>query len=245
MTQMTTVGPGREHSSSGGPSRNLILVLVLVVFPLLVITAFLSSLSALSHLGNLPSLPMFGHDNFSLGGFGTEPLGQTNNNSHGNPFWNLVPESLAVLAVLFVGYIVARAFRNRARELAFGAQADALVEKRRREVSEILDATAAKLMLGSDYRQAVLRCYKLIAEALEEDWKIDARALTAREFRESVSEKLELDSPYLSKATELFELARYSTEEIGRSQALEAAECLSNLSKSLRMQVTAMVGLGD
>ena len=235
-----TVGSAKGHSS-GRPGRNLVLLLVLIVFPLLVIVAFLSSLTALSHLGNLqqPSPPTIGHGNPSPSGFSTTSSNGTvlpappKANTHGISS-SLVTESLAILAVLFIVYIVARAFRNRARELAFAAQVDVLTKKRRREVAEILDATAAKLTLGSDYRQVVLRCYKLIAEVLEEDSKIDARALTAREFRRSVSEKLKLDSPYLPKATELFEVARYSTEEIGRSQALEAAESLSNLSRSLK-----------
>jgi hypothetical protein len=238
MMQKATVSSVAGHSP--GPGRNLVLLLVLIVFPLLVIIAFLSSLAALSHLGSLPqlSLPTFGHGN-STPGFsttstnGTSPSAPTETNSRGTPS-SLVTESLAILAVSFTVYIVVRTLRNRARELEFAAQVDIHTEKRREEVSEILDATAAKLTLGSDYRQAVLRCYKLISEVLEKDSKIDARALTAREFRKIVSEKLKLDSPYLPKATELFELARYSTEEIGRSQALEAAECLSNLSRSLK-----------
>jgi hypothetical protein len=239
MTQKMPVGPAEGHST-GRPGRNLVLLLVLIVFPLLVITAFLSSLAALSHLGNLqqPSPPTLGRGNSSPSEL-TIPVNftarsaPTQVNLPSIPS-SLVTESLAILAVLLTAYIVVRAFRNRAQELAFATQVDVLTEKRREEVSEILDATAAKLTLGSDYRQVVLRCYKLIAEVLEEDSKIDGRTLTAREFRRSVSEKLKLDSPYLPKATELFEVARYSTEEIGRSQALEAAECLSNLSRSLK-----------
>jgi hypothetical protein len=243
MMQKATFIDSAEGHSPGTRGRNLVLLLllVLVVFPLLVITAFLSSLDALSHLSNLeqPSPPAIGHNNSSPSGSSTTSVngtvlsGSTNVNTHSVPS-SLVTESLAILAVLLTVYIVVRAFRNRARELAFEGQVDILTEKRRKEVSEILDATASKLALGSDYRQAVLRCYKLIAEVLEEDSKIDARALTAREFRRRVSEKLKLDSPYLAKATELFEVARYSTEEIGKSQALEAAECLSNLSRSLK-----------
>jgi hypothetical protein len=237
MTQKTAASSAAK--GPGSPGRNLVLLLVLIVFPLLVIIAFLSSLVALPQLGNLLQLsppPTLGSNN---SGFSTTSINGTalpspiGDSLHGVS-WSLVTYPLAILAVLLTVYVVVRAFRDRARELTFAAQVDVLTEKRRKEVSEILDATASKLALGSDYRQTVLRCYKLIAEVLEEDSKIDARALTAREFRKSVSEKLKLDSPYLPKATELFEVARYSTEEIGKSQALEAAECLSNLSRSLK-----------
>jgi hypothetical protein len=229
-----------EGHSPGTFGRNLVLLLVLIAFPLLVIVAYLSSLAALPGLGNLqqPSPPPLGNNNSSPSESRTSSINGTllptpTGAGHGIPA-SLVAESLAILAVLLTVYIVVRVVRNRARELQFESQVDVLTEKRRKEVSEILDAAASELALGSDYRQAVLRCYKLIAEVLEEDSKIDGRTLTAREFRRRVSEKLKLDSPYLSRATELFEVARYSTEEIGRSQALEAAECLSNLSRSLK-----------
>jgi len=237
MTQNTTASSVEWHSPNR-LSMNLVLLLALIVFPLLVIVAFLSSLVALTHLGNLLQLspPPLGSSNpesSTTSINGTAPPPPTSVPLHTIPS-SLIIDPLAILAVLLTVYIVVRAFRNRARELAFAGQVDVLTEKKRKEVSEILDVAASNLILGSDYRQVVLRCYKLIAEVLEEDSKIDARALTAREFRRSVAEKLKLDSPYLPKATELFEVARYSTEEIGKSQALEAAECLSNLSRSLK-----------
>lgn len=112
-----------------------------------------------------------------------------------------------------------------------------LLNDERERVASILDRTARELRSDSDYRGAVIRCYKLISQALEAKSSIDGRTLTASEFREVISERLKFDSPYLSKATLLFEVARYSEHPITLEDALEASECLSNLSEALREQV--------
>lgn len=110
---------------------------------------------------------------------------------------------------------------------------DLLIEERKK-VAAILDETIRRLSLGSNYRDTVLKCYKLIAETLEAKSSLDSKALTAAEFREIVSRKLKFDSAHLSKVTSLFELARYSKNEITEENASEAIECLTSLSAELR-----------
>ena len=58
--------------------------------------------------------------------------------------------------------------------------------------------------------------------------------MTPREFRQIVSQKLKFDSSYLGRVTSLFEIARYSQNEISQKEANDATECLSALSSELK-----------
>jgi hypothetical protein len=249
-----TVPRTRAGNAAAGALRRtaegFLPLLALLAFPFLILLAFLSSLLVLPQLANLPP-PQLGNSTAGLAGFN---LPQRANDTMpalvgtSTPLLP-IPETwllaiLAGLAVAAVGYIVLRAYGNRARNLDFMTDTEGtLTEEKRREVAEILDEAASELVLGADYRDTVLRCYRLICEVLERESKISGRKLTAREFTVKVSEQLGLGSAYLPRATELFELARYSDLEITRSQALEAADCLSNLSASVR-GASPRIGVG-
>jgi hypothetical protein len=150
---------------------------------------------------------------------------------------NLV-EVLLIVTVGVAALIVWRGLSTRrGRTTPFEDDGDLLAE-RRRKMAAILDAAAAKLNSGSSYRETVIQCYKMISELLEERSDVDGKVLTAREFRRRVSEKLKIDSPYLDQVTELFEVARYSVNDITEEQAKQAAVCLSNLSAPLKETVS-------
>jgi hypothetical protein len=142
---------------------------------------------------------------------------------------------LLLIAVIIVGYISIQAFRavRRRRSIKPLTDIDELIEERAK-VASILDETVQKLTLGSNYRDTVLKCYKLIAETLEARSSISGKTLTASEFRNTVSRKLQFDSPHLGRVTSLFEIARYSQNEITRDDANEAMSCLSALSSELK-----------
>jgi len=140
-----------------------------------------------------------------------------------------------LIAVIVISYACLQSFRliiNR-RTIKPLADIDALVEERNK-VATILDETVRKLSLGSNYRDTVLKCYKLIAESLEAKLSLDGKALTATEFMKTISLKLKFDSVNLSRATSLFEVARYSQDEITQENASEAIKCLSALGEELR-----------
>ncbi len=142
---------------------------------------------------------------------------------------------LVLIAAIVIAYVSIQSFRaiKHRRAIKPLSDIDELINEREK-VAAILDETVSKLSLGSNYRDTVLKCYKLIAETLEEKSSINGKALTANEFREIVSQKLKFDSEHLRRVTSLFEIARYSKSEITRENANEAMECLSTLSSELR-----------
>ncbi len=236
------------------PSRfrkHILIALAFFVFPLLVTTAFFAA-------ANLFPAPI----SFQFGGTETGPAqavsigqqtvstGPENNPPLRNaPFpsflsqnFPYVPamnygEVLLAAALLLVFALLYRALRSRSRRLS--PFEDDELKDERLKVAAILDEAAANLTSGSGYRETVLRCYKMISQVLEKKSALDGRALTAREFRKEVSQKLRFDSPYLSKATDLFEVARYSLDEITIGEAQAASECLLSLSASLKETIDA------
>jgi hypothetical protein len=137
--------------------------------------------------------------------------------------------AIVVVLVCIQGY---RVITNR-RTTRPVSDIDEVIEERER-VATILDEAVRKLNLGSNYRDTVLKCYKLITQTLEAKSSLDGRALTAGEFRDIIYRKLKFDSVHLARVTSLFEVARYSENEITEDNATEAIECLSSLSTELR-----------
>src|SRR5690349_7125699 len=150
--------------------KSLVVLLVLVAFPLLIILAFLSSLIVLPQLANLPP-PQVGNSS-GLPGFSlphrvndTLPALIGTNDTLAPVPETLLVAILAALAIAAVAYAILRAYRDAVRVLDSPAFAEETrTEEKRREVTEILDAAASELVLGADYRDTVLRCYKLISE---------------------------------------------------------------------------------
>jgi len=242
--------PSLVHTSTlSDANRNrlspLILKVVAVIsLPILVLLAFYSSLNVTATNG--PLLPNFGPAGnlFNL----TARPGQTStfpgnftteqNLSFPNIFPNVsIPSSLVtaliIVLLIIVGLFLAVNLRWQSTSFASGFTNDE-VEKQRTKVADILDKAVQELRQGSEYRRTVLECYKRICEILETRSKIDGTPLTAREFETSVVNRLKLDSPYLSQMTDVFEVARYSSHEISKSEADLAINCLENLSSTLR-----------
>jgi hypothetical protein len=145
-------------------------------------------------------------------------------------------EILAALAVIIIVLTCLQAVRviSNRQSIKPVSDIDLLIEERNK-VATIIDETVRKLSLGSSYRDTVLKCYKMISATLEAKLSLDGRALTASEFIKVVSEKLKLNSTNLVRATSLFEVARYSENEVTKENAAEAIECLSNLSSELKI----------
>jgi len=151
-----------------------------------------------------------------------------------------IPESIVVgiIVLLFaiVSFGIFRNLRSSTRlVLGFNPEEDL---KEREEVAKVLDDAVSKLEMGGEYQRTVLECYRQITEILEKKSAITGKTLTAREFKEMVSGRLGIDTPYLAEATELFELARYSEREITEDQAKAAIHCLSNLSNIIKRMKT-------
>jgi hypothetical protein len=228
--------PGRRF-----PVRVVLILAMILIFPLLVVVAFFATRHVLPEIGGFSfDLPQGG-----LPGTGVQSLNSTSLRAASDqlfPSLNVLPspdvpainlvEVLLIVMLAIVGLIVWRGLSTRRGRTAPFEDDD--LEDKRRKMAAILDAAAARINAGSSYRETVIQCYKLISELLEEKSDVDGRVLTAREFKKRVSEKLKIDTPYLAQVTELFEVARYSVEEITGEQAQQAALCLSNLSAPLK-----------
>jgi hypothetical protein len=225
--------------------RSFLVLAAIIVLPLLVLTAFYSSLNVTATNG--PIFPGFGFP----GGTGNQTnrleinITATGNSSipasqiYPNIFPNIsVPSYLlsAIVAILMtlVGAVIILNLRIRGPSMATGFDDEGELDKDRRDVADVLDRAALELRKGGEYRETVLECYRRICSILETKSKIDGDALTAREFEVAVSGRLKFNSPYLSQITDIFEIARYSDQNISQEQADRAIDCLSRLSAALR-----------
>jgi hypothetical protein len=249
--------PPPQARSGDGTRTRVALFLGVLVFPLLVVVAYFATRTLLSgpsalefavSQGESSATQVQSFNNTSLQQVAGQLFPSLSSQSLANPLLLNLPtiDFAGVLLVVVVAVVVLIAWRGlSARRLRTAPFEDAgnLIADNRRKLTAILDAAVARLNTGSAYRETVIQCYKMISELLEERSEVDGRVLTAREFRARVSEKLKIDSPYLAQVTELFEIARYSEQEITMGQSQEAVACLSNLSASLKQPVLSVSGV--
>ena len=217
--------------------------LSLVAFPLLIMIAFYASRTLVPSLAKVQfSSPA---QNVSAVTISERTVQRPVFNGTGVPgFLNLsfpgfpkitYSDILFAIAVIVITLACLQAFRviSNRRSIKPVPDIEVLIEERKR-VANIIDETVRKLSFGSNYRDTVLKCYKLIAETLEDKTSVDGRTLTASEFMKIVSERLKINSSNLANVTSLFEVARYSENEVTRENAGEAIEYLSSLSSELK-----------
>jgi hypothetical protein len=105
-----------------------------------------------------------------------------------------------------------------------------MILARRRELLPSWEEEVARarqaLLDGGDLRELIIRCYTRMAEALQEERKIEREAfMTTGEFETLLAEK-GLPREPVSQLTRLFESARYSLREPDRNQERCAIDCL-------------------
>jgi len=227
--------------------KTIIVILALVVFPFLIMSAFNAAPQIspvvipfnFNPFGN-GSGPPIGHGTTNITRISLETSFQSSPNhfpSFSVPFpqipfltiWEFL--LIIVLIVSVIGVVVRTTSARRIRSFPLVEDDE---QKDREDVARVLDAAIAQLKKGFGYRETVLECYRQISEILERKSMVEGKMLTAREFRDTVSRKLNLVSSYLDEATDLFEVARYSRMEITKIEAVHASECLSNLSNLLK-----------
>lgn len=222
--------------------QNIAVALALIVFPILVAVAFYASRKLLPEVTNLQfSTQTATESTHSLPRTISVPnfLNVTERPQFLNLSLPRLPmltyaDLLIIIATIVVLYVCLQTFRVFSNRLHIRSISDIdMLEEDRQKVAGILDETARKLALGSDYRDTVLKCYKSILKMLEVKSTLESKALTPSEFREILSRKLRFDSQSFSKVTSLFEVARYSENEITQENAEEAIKSLSSLSQEL------------
>jgi len=103
-----------------------------------------------------------------------------------------------------------------------------------REFTNVINGTVYSLRAGSDFRLAVLRCYKSLCEVLQDGGASNAPELTAREFEAVVLKKLAIKKDNIQRITELFEKARYSRDTVDEADARDAEASLLSLESEVR-----------
>ncbi len=230
-------------------SRIIVAALSLAVFPVFITIAFYASRTLVPSLAklkfNIPSQNASSPISEHTISIHTIVFNTTLPSPFNIPFPRIpsitYSDILIVIAVIVVILVCLQAFRMISSRRSIKPVSDIVLIEERNKVATILDETVRKLSLGSNYRDTVLKCYKLIAETLETRSSLDGRALTASEFMKVVSERLKLDPANLSRVTSLFEVARYSENEVTRENASDAIECLSSFSSELK---TTDISLG-
>ena len=222
---------GDETKSDSGRRSKFAIIVAIIAFPLTVLFALYSSLNVVA-----ANAPLFNFLNLgSQGGYVNGTFNYTitsgelnasaiqNSQQFPNLFPSIsIPSSYLVATIVIVFLIVSLAImRNvRRQKSVTGFDGAKDLETQRIEVASVLDDAISELRRGNEYRRTVLECYRRISELLEAKSSIDGKPLTAREFEATVSTILKLETPYLSRVTDLFEVARYSRQEVLRTMRI-------------------------
>jgi hypothetical protein len=107
--------------------------------------------------------------------------------------------------------------------------------KARKELEEIItDITEKYSKKVSGLRELITECYKSMCEFLEKYGVDNPKYLTAREFEEHVFNLIGYRSENLSNLTKLFEIAKYSKEELREEDYNSALKLLNNIKEELK-----------
>lgn len=99
-------------------------------------------------------------------------------------------------------------------------------------ITQEAETALANIRAGFGLREAILRCYYDMNEALKEQRGLVRREdMTPREFEE-VLEKAGLPPKSVKRLTRLFEKARYSTQPASERERLEAMACLREITQA-------------
>ena len=110
---------------------------------------------------------------------------------------------------------------------------DSQANATRREALAVVRKATMGLRLTGDYRDVILRCYRQMCQVLSENGFSIGIQETAREFSQSISQKLGLKGDAVASLTFLFEEARYSDHQIDSDKRSLALNQLQSLERSL------------
>ncbi len=103
-----------------------------------------------------------------------------------------------------------------------------------KDISSAVDKTLEDLRSGKDVRKTIMKCYQQMSMIFEEKGVRDEDYLTPREFEEIADENLEVTTSKISRIRESFELAKYSTHELGEEEKEKVISDLEALRDELR-----------
>ncbi|MBS3789611.1 MAG: DUF4129 domain-containing protein [Candidatus Thermoplasmatota archaeon] len=101
------------------------------------------------------------------------------------------------------------------------------------EITSTVDEAINNLHDGKDVESTILRCYQSMCRILEEEGVENEDFMTPREFEMIANKKLTISSSKISNIREIFELAKYSSHELGEKEKNRALEDLKGLREEL------------
>jgi len=102
------------------------------------------------------------------------------------------------------------------------------------DISSTVDKTLEDLRKGKDTRKTIMKCYQRMSMIFEEKGIRDEDYMTPREFEEIADENLDVTTSKISRIRESFELAKYSTHELGEKEKEKVISDLEALRDELR-----------
>jgi len=106
-------------------------------------------------------------------------------------------------------------------------------EKMESDISSTVDRALTELHQGKDIESTILRCYQRMCLILEKKGVENEDFMTPREFENVAAEKLNVSSSNISDIREIFELAKYSSHQLGDEEKERVVKDLKALRDEL------------
>jgi hypothetical protein len=146
------------------------------------------------------------------------------------------PVSLAITSAVAGGLalvLLATVFTVRLRRRRSRAQVEATPSPLLPDLTPALDQGLAELAAGGDPRQAVIAAYERMVRILSRAGISDLAFETPSEYLERALSRLEASGRAVTRLTDLFELARFSSHAVGPGMRAEAEDALRGLRAEL------------
>ncbi|MFP3872264.1 MAG: DUF4129 domain-containing protein [Candidatus Aenigmatarchaeota archaeon] len=135
--------------------------------------------------------------------------------------------------VLFVGAVLIFLLVQNIKPLLEHREEKEGEEEIEEDLSSTVDKAISELYQGKDVESTVLGCYQRMCRILEEKGVKDTAFTTPREFERRAVRTLHVPEKNISEIREVFEVAKYSTHELGGEERERAVEALKKLRKEL------------
>ena len=104
------------------------------------------------------------------------------------------------------------------------------------EAAEVFAYTAELLAAGDSIRETIFNCYQNLCTVLQQNGFLRRDFETVREFEVAIRQAMpEISDDALSAIDNMFEMARYSREELGPQHQAAAQQALERMSQEIAM----------
>lgn len=137
---------------------------------------------------------------------------------------------LAMISILAVGFFTYQRFRQ---IHPFSSQKTD-TQDLERDIKSSVDRAITELHQGKDAKSTILRCYQQMCLTLEKEGVKNEKFMTPREFEMLAIKKLSVPNNQISSIRKIFELAKYSSHQLGEREKENVLENLKALKEVLK-----------